>query len=469
VQKHHQLVGGAPAPEWTAWKPGEWCGQQHGYERRQKVVAWHGSNLIGFLNVWPDFGSIHQPGKRVLYVEHLAAAPGNLPTQLWVRRFRRVGGALFTYAVLLSHQQGFEGRLGLHVADDAALGFYRWLNDDCCRGALLHAERTGVNGPTPEAPTKRARPTWKRRRPGPPVGWRSIAVPDPKIVDFKPRWWREPSGQDLSLEAGPLAGSIPEGPPRIYTRLVLRGGARGVSAKTLSEAVDLTQVVVQYAGCDVYHGVNPDFADLRSAGAEVFQLARLTVEPFEEGSFLIPPKLEAPEVKAPAGGQRRKVTTQDVVQRFDGILTAFQGEQPVTEVSIGAIQAVEALGRVIRREAESIEYCLFDTIGRPARPILVTPETITRVAQVRQARRPSQARLETLEGTVTALDLVEQRLQLSLDPSGVRVKGTFSMLFQPTLVERLGRRVRLHGAVERRGKRPVSIQVQSVEVPEEDG
>jgi hypothetical protein len=49
----------------------------------------------------------------------------------------------------LSHQQGFEGRLGLHVADVAALRFYRWLHDDCCRGALLNPERTGVNGPTP--------------------------------------------------------------------------------------------------------------------------------------------------------------------------------------------------------------------------------------------------------------------------------------------------------------------------------
>jgi hypothetical protein len=42
------------------------------------------------------------------------------------------------------------------------------------------------------------------------------------------------------------------------------------------------------------------------------------------------------------------------------------------------------------------------------------------------------------------------------------------MLYQPTLVERLGRRVRLHGVVERRGKRPISIRVESVDVPDED-
>jgi hypothetical protein len=57
-------------------------------------------------------------------VKHLAAAPGNLLTQLWVGRFRRVGGALFAYAALLSYRQGLEDRLGLHVADASALGFY---------------------------------------------------------------------------------------------------------------------------------------------------------------------------------------------------------------------------------------------------------------------------------------------------------------------------------------------------------
>jgi len=149
VQKHHQLAGSPPVPEWTAWKPGEWCDQQRGYENRQKVVAWHGNHLVGFLNVWPDCASIHQPGKRVLYVEHLAAAPGNLSTELWVRRFRRVGGVLFAYTVLLSHRQGFEGRLGLHVADAQALGFYRRLSNEHCQGTLFHPEHTGIPGPTP--------------------------------------------------------------------------------------------------------------------------------------------------------------------------------------------------------------------------------------------------------------------------------------------------------------------------------
>ncbi len=292
---------------------------------------------------------------------------------------------------------------------------------------------------------------------------------DPKIVDFKPRWMRELSEDDRRLiEDLPPVGVVPEGPPRLHTRLVLAGERRSVSFKTLSETLQRTQAIVQFAACDVFHGVNPDFADLRSAGAEVLQLGKLTAEPFEEGSLLVPARLEAVPVQASSEDERRMVTTQDVLDRFNKILGAFASRQPATEVSIGAIQVIEALGQVIRREAEAIEYSLFDTLGRPAHPIRVTRETIDHVSRVRQARRPTQARLETLAGTITALDLAEQKLVLSLEGSGERVKGTYSMLFQPTLVECLGRPVRLQGRVERRGRRVLSVRVESVEVPDEE-
>jgi hypothetical protein len=249
---------------------------------------------------------------------------------------------------------------------------------------------------------------------------------------------------------------------------LLPDSAHGVSAKTLGETLELTQTIVQFAGYDLFHGLNPDFADLRSAGAEVFELCKLTIEPFEAGSFVVPAKLESPEVRLPEPGRARTVSTQDVVLRFDAILAAFDRPEPVTEVSIGAIQAIEGLGRVIRREASTIEYTPFDTLSRPMRLIRVTPQTIERVVRVREARRPSRARLEVLEGRITALDIVDNKLQINVEPGGRRVKGTFSGLFQPSLVECLGRRVRLFGVVERRGKLPIAIQVQSVEVPDQE-
>ncbi len=147
LQKRHQLAGTA-APEWTTWKPGEWCDQRRGNENRQQLVAWCGDDLAGFLNLRPNHPSVFQTDKYVLYVEHLAAAPGNITTDLWVRRFGRVGETLFAYAVLVSHLQGFEGRLGLHAAETSALGFYRRLHQKCGE-RLFHPERIGVAGATP--------------------------------------------------------------------------------------------------------------------------------------------------------------------------------------------------------------------------------------------------------------------------------------------------------------------------------
>ena len=54
------------------------------------------------------------------------------------------------YAVKLSREQAFEGRLGLHAADDVALAFYRHLHDKIPCG-LFYPERTGVSGPTPHS------------------------------------------------------------------------------------------------------------------------------------------------------------------------------------------------------------------------------------------------------------------------------------------------------------------------------
>jgi hypothetical protein len=280
---------------------------------------------------------------------------------------------------------------------------------------------------------------------------------------------RELSEEDRRiLDNFSVSGSVPPGPPRINARLLPVGGSSTVSAKTLGEAISLTQSIVQYAGYDVYHGINPDFADLRSLSAPLVNLTKLTIEPFEEGSFVVPARLEADPLAVEGAEQPRTVTADDVVQRFEEIFASLRGQTAAPQVSIGAIQAVESLGRVIRREAEAIEFAPFDSLGKPRPPFRVDEEYIGRVQRVRESRRPSQAKLETLEGTITTLDIVAETLHLRLHTTGQRVKGKFSQLFQPTLVERLGRPVRLHGLVERNGKWPISIRVESVEVPAED-
>ena len=87
-------------------------------------------------------------GRPTLYIEHVAASPGNLKTEVWNRRYTGIGQALLAYSVKLSLDQGMEGRVSLHVADTVALGFYKRLNEKM-QGGLFHPERNEVAGPTP--------------------------------------------------------------------------------------------------------------------------------------------------------------------------------------------------------------------------------------------------------------------------------------------------------------------------------
>lgn len=128
LEKFHKLAEDTGrAPFWVSWDPGKWNGQREPLDR-QKFAAWCGPNLVGFLNLRPDYPSAFSKGDKVLYVEHIAASPGNLTTHLWLRRLEAVGSALMAFAVLQSALQGYGGRLGLHVAEAGAQEFYASLN-----------------------------------------------------------------------------------------------------------------------------------------------------------------------------------------------------------------------------------------------------------------------------------------------------------------------------------------------------
>jgi hypothetical protein len=140
-----------PVPAWTNWQPWKWCEDKRvEYRPRRKYVAWCASNQVGLLNVWAGFPSKHEAGKQTLYIEHVGAAPGNQDTELWNRKYRYVGTALLAYAVKLSREQSFEGRISLHASDEDALSFYRRVAAKIA-GGLFYPEQKDVLGPTPHA------------------------------------------------------------------------------------------------------------------------------------------------------------------------------------------------------------------------------------------------------------------------------------------------------------------------------
>jgi hypothetical protein len=78
-------------PGWATWKVHEWATKTKGCEDRQKYMAWHGSTIAGFINLRPGFPSQKTVGKEIIYVEHMAAAPGNQRTKILCRYLMLVG------------------------------------------------------------------------------------------------------------------------------------------------------------------------------------------------------------------------------------------------------------------------------------------------------------------------------------------------------------------------------------------
>ena len=93
----------------------------------QGLLAFHGFSVIcegvtqGLMRV--DLRQAarvpSQQGKPLVYVDYLEVAPWNRPELGRVPRYRGVGTALVSAAVVLSEQEGFKGRIGLHSLPQA--------------------------------------------------------------------------------------------------------------------------------------------------------------------------------------------------------------------------------------------------------------------------------------------------------------------------------------------------------------
>ena len=228
LQDHHKFCG-RPAAAWTAWKPWDWCEEKKlGYEGRLKYVGWCGNLPVGFLNVWADFPSVHQAGKKVLYVEHIAASPGNQNTELWNRRFQ----AVVLPCLPMRFCSATCGALKVGSVCTSRIAKPRGFTGDCTKNAKTHSFiqiRRGSQGQRRVENTKGLKSTWKPRSRERDVGLRSIGVSEPEIVDFKPRWMRERTAADRILDETPATGSLAEVSLRINTRLLLRRLPRPVS------------------------------------------------------------------------------------------------------------------------------------------------------------------------------------------------------------------------------------------------
>jgi len=152
VAQDERAADSQAAPGWVSWKLADWSEAKSPHDR-QKFAAWVGGTLVGFLNVRDGYPSAFEPDKKLLYVEHIATAPGNLLQDIWGIRLTGVGTSLMAFAVLQSMKHGHEGRIGLHAADQNAADYYEALLRKC---QLFRSPKKEVPG-TPEDRGARSR------------------------------------------------------------------------------------------------------------------------------------------------------------------------------------------------------------------------------------------------------------------------------------------------------------------------
>lgn len=286
-------------------------------------------------------------------------------------------------------------------------------------------------------------------------------MPEPQPIHFVPKWLREASAEELIVLSGSAYGSAPPDFPRLVTRILPKNRGCTLSALSLSETLRLEQSLALHAARDVIYEPNPDFADLRSLSGSVMEFAKLTIEPFEEGSFVIPARLEAVPFRT-VESTPAVVETGAILDRLMEMMDLLRTPRQATGVSIGALQTIESFGRVLNREAECIEIVPYDTHGNSLRRTEIRPETVSVVKGLLAKRRSSEQPLEQLRGRLTALDTETNAFQLNVLGQRQRVKGFVMAFHMPWMRERLGRSVRLEGIVERSGRRIVSLTVHRV-------
>jgi hypothetical protein len=259
---------------------------------------------------------------------------------------------------------------------------------------------------------------------------------------FTPRWARKADLPRSDWADSPDTGVEPPYVPRLPTRLLPFSKMHSVSAQTLTDVVWITQRILNCISYELAYG-SCDTVDLRSVGEDVLRLARLEIEPFEEGSFLIPGTLteELIEIKG------RELSGADVLQRFSDVMNEIEDGAEFVHASTTVLEAVEDLGRVTRREAH-IEYApqLATPDERGSRPVLVNAGFVSSVARMRKERVDPRGEYGEVEGRLTAVDVRRWSFRLSLGPQH-EVRGTFGEFARATLLESLNKQVKIHGVL----------------------
>ena len=281
---------------------------------------------------------------------------------------------------------------------------------------------------------------------------------EPNYVNYVPRWAKNPRRNAAILDDTPNIGVEPPYAPRLSTRLVPTHDDSTISGATLVDTVRVTQKILTYSAQEAAFGVQFEFADLRSVDTAVADLATLRIEPFEQGSFVIPAVLDERKVAVSTPTGSREVSSREILVRF---VTVIEGadKSPDFAASIGVLTAVQELGKILRREASAVEYYPlgYSPEPEPARGLSIAPAYVERVAENLKRRLDMHYQPDTLAGRLIAVDVARATLRLRLS-DGSEIRGTFERTAAESVINSLNRDVELHGVVGRRNRQITSIR-----------
>ena len=286
-----------------------------------------------------------------------------------------------------------------------------------------------------------------------------------RFVDFEPAWLRTKStGLDFLAES-PALGLIPPSSPKLPTRIVPRNGGNSISALTLVDTVAATQRILNFASYEAIYGIHLDFSDLRSLEAHVLDLAKLHVEPFDDGSFIIPAGLGEDGYGISVEGVNKEFYPSDVLARFVDLMEGVARDGARFQACIGAVQAIEELGKVIRREANTIEFYPVGFKGnwQNSKRISVDQAYVDVVSAAKKLRQDPRTQADNVEGILTAVDLLRGTFKVRLQKRQ-SVSGTYTQFMEDRMIRSLGRRVRLFGNAEYRDQRIRSLRAIDIEL-----
>ncbi|WP_397570450.1 hypothetical protein [Schlesneria sp. T3-172] len=272
-----------------------------------------------------------------------------------------------------------------------------------------------------------------------------------------PKWARSVADIRDFEDLDCTTGVQPDFAPRLSIRVIPTSNKSSLTATTLRDVLDQTQRIVTYSAYEVVNGVRLDFSDLRQVDTKIVEFATLQVEPFEEGSFIIPTAMKDAPTSIKNNVAEREYTCNEVIQRFSEVFHGI-GDQS-KQASIGLIQSIESLGAILNREAERIEYSPIGIPGESERHKVITVDRdfIHKVSEVRKQRTDPKDVADSLKGTLVAVDMARATFKLELWPRKT-IQGTFSPFMADVMAQSLRKKVSVEGVVQYVNETPRSIR-----------